>query len=98
MSLTAKDRIVLLCFGLTSLWTFVVFGYDKWLAGRKGGQRMPESTLCMLSALGGWPGGMLGILVFRHKSAKASFQLKFAVAFFIWAALVFGALHLIGRI
>lgn len=71
----------------TNLAAFVLFGYDKWQAGRKGG-RVAESTLWLASAAGGWPGGLLGIVIFRHKSAKASFQFKFAVAFVGWAALL----------
>ncbi len=74
----------------TSAWTFLLFGWDKWRAGR-GGRRVAEAVLCGWCAIGGWPGGLLGILVFRHKSAKGSFQLKFAAAFFVWAALVWAA-------
>ena len=76
--------------GATSGWAFVLFGFDKWRAGR-GGPRVAEATLCLVGALGGWPGGLLGLLVFRHKSAKPSFQLKFAAAGLIWAAWVFAA-------
>jgi uncharacterized membrane protein YsdA (DUF1294 family) len=79
-----------------SAWTFVVFGFDKWQAGRGGG-RVSEAALFWLSALGGWPGGLLGMIIFRHKSAKGSFQLKFAAAFFAWAALLAGALRLAGK-
>jgi uncharacterized membrane protein YsdA (DUF1294 family) len=82
---------------LASGWTFILFGFDKWQAGR-GGRRIAEFSLCLASALGGWPGGMLGLMIFRHKSAKGSFQLKFAAAFFVWAALVFGALKLVGLV
>jgi uncharacterized membrane protein YsdA (DUF1294 family) len=80
----------------TSLWTFVLFGVDKWRAGR-GGARTAESSLLLACALGGWPGGLLGILLFRHKSAKASFLLKFAATFLPWAALVGGALKITGH-
>lgn len=81
--------------GAVSAWAFVLFGFDKWRAGR-GGRRVAESALWWSSALGGWPGGLLGIVVFRHKSAKPSFLLKFAAAFFVWAALAAGALKLAG--
>lgn len=74
---------------LSSAWAFLLFGFDKWRANR-GGRRVAEATLCWLSALGGWPGGFLGMILFRHKSAKGSFQLKFAAAFFGWAGLVAG--------
>ena len=77
--------------GVASLWTFLLFGFDKWRAGHSGARRIPESTLLLASALGGWPGGLLGIVLFRHKSAKPSFLFKFALAFFIWAALAAGA-------
>jgi uncharacterized membrane protein YsdA (DUF1294 family) len=86
---------LLLWTGALSAWTFVLFGFDKWRAGR-GGARIAEATLFWASALGGWPGGLLGLIVFRHKSAKGSFQLKFAAAFFVWAGLVYAAAKLAG--
>lgn len=76
--------------GVTSLVTFLLFGYDKWQAGRRGG-RVAEFTLCLASAVGGWPGGLAGIVVFRHKSAKGTFQFKFAAAFLVWAGLLWAA-------
>ena len=76
-----------------SVWAFLLFGFDKWRANR-GGRRIAEATLCWVSALGGWPGGFLGMLFFRHKSAKGSFQLKFAAAFFLWAGLAYAAWRL----
>lgn len=79
--------------GITSVVAFLLFGYDKWQAGRRGG-RVAESTLWLVSALGGWPGGLLGIVFFRHKSAKGSFQLKFAAAFLVWGALMWGGWQL----
>ena len=95
MILTWREELLLAWLGLSGVWAFGLFGFDKWRAGRGGG-RVAEFSLCLVSALGGWPGGWLGMIVFRHKSAKGSFQLKFAVAFFIWAALVAGALRLAG--
>lgn len=91
------DRQLLFAFWLggTSAAAFLLFGFDKWRAGRKGG-RVAESTLCLVSALGGWPGGLLAILLFRHKSAKGSFQLKFAAAFVVWVALLWAAWRLGG--
>jgi uncharacterized membrane protein YsdA (DUF1294 family) len=79
-----------------SAWAFLLFAFDKWRANR-GGRRLAEATLCWISALGGWPGGLLGMVIFRHKSAKGSFQLKFAAAFFAWAALVAGMAKLMGK-
>ena len=95
MNLPADQQALLLWTGALSAWAFVLFGFDKWRAGR-GGARIAEASLFWVSALGGWPGGLLGMIVFRHKSAKGSFQLKFAAAFFVWAGLVAGAAKLLG--
>lgn len=96
-----NDRLLLQVaagwFVALSAWTFLVFGFDKWRASRAG-SRVSEATLFWLSALGGWPGGLLGMILFRHKSAKGSFQLKFAVAFFLWAGLVAGVAKLAGAL
>ena len=97
MTFSLGDQIILGWLGVMSVWTFVLFGYDKWQAGRRGA-RVAEASLCLASALGGWPGGFGAIVLFRHKSVKAAFQLKFAAAFFVWAALVAGVLRLTGRI
>lgn len=88
MNLAGGVKLLLGWIGVMSCWAFLVFGYDKWQAGRKQARRVPEATLCLISALGGWPGGLLGLLLFRHKSAKATFQLKFAAALVVWLALI----------
>lgn len=59
--------------------TFLVFGFDKWRAGRAG-DRVSEWTLVLLGALGGWVGGLIGMKVFRHKTIKGTFQLKYVLA------------------
>jgi uncharacterized membrane protein YsdA (DUF1294 family) len=78
---------------ISGLWTFALFGFDKARAHR-GGSRIAESTLAWSAALGGWPGGLLGMLIFRHKTVKGTFLLKFAAAFVLWAALLFAAWRL----
>jgi uncharacterized membrane protein YsdA (DUF1294 family) len=97
MNFAGAEKLLLGWFCIMSSWAFLAFGYDKWQAGRKQNRRVPEFTLCLICALGGWPGGLLGLLLFRHKSAKASFQLKFAVSLVIWAALVAAVWPVIGR-
>ncbi len=92
------DKIILTWLAVTGGWTFALFGLDKWRAGRRAGRRTAESSLLLACALGGWPGGLLGMMVFRHKSAKPSFQLKFGLALPVWLALVAGALRVAGRI
>ena len=89
--MTRLDHLLLAWLGVMSVWAFLLFGFDKWRAGRSSGRRISEFSLCLVSALGGWPGGFLGIVLFRHKSAKPSFLFKFAGAFAVFAALVWGA-------
>lgn len=66
-------------FATLTVVAFLAFGYDKWRARREG-ERVSEARLLWLSALGGWLGGLLGMMIFRHKTAKGSFKLKFAIA------------------
>jgi uncharacterized membrane protein YsdA (DUF1294 family) len=73
------DQVLLAWLGVMSVVTFFMFGYDKWRAGRAG-ERVSEARLIWFSALGGWLGGLLGMIVFRHKTSKGSFKLKFAIA------------------
>ena len=72
---------------------FGLFGFDKWSAGRRG-PRVAEATLLLACVCGGWPGGLAGIILFRHKSAKASFQFKFALAALASLAAAWAALAL----
>lgn len=81
--------------GGMSLLAFLMFGYDKWQAGRKGGRRVSEASLWLVSAFGGWLGGLAAILIFRHKSAKAFFLFEFIAALFVWITLV-GAVVKVG--
>jgi len=56
-----------------SLLTFAVFGWDKFCAAH-GRRRVPERTLLTLMAVGGSPGGWAAMLLFHHKTQKASFR------------------------
>ncbi len=59
-------------FGIMSLLALVLYGLDKGLAkGRM--RRIPEATLLSLSFFGGAAGGLLGMLLFRHKTLHFSF-------------------------
>ncbi|MDX2089093.1 MAG: DUF1294 domain-containing protein [Kofleriaceae bacterium] len=65
-------------YALTSLITFVVFGFDKHRAAKKG-RRVPERTLFGLTFAFGFPGAIAGMLVFRHKTRKRPFIVKTAL-------------------
>ena len=46
-----------------------------------------------MGAMGGWPGGLAGMIVFRHKTAKWTFLLKHAPALTPFAAEVWAWHH-----
>lgn len=70
----------------------VAYGLDKEKAGR-GEWRTTESFLHLLELAGGWPGGLLGQQLFRHKTRKVSYQAVFwlivtlHLGLWTWAAL-----------
>ena len=86
------DLFALAWLAAFSSMAFLAFGWDKWRAARSG-RRVPEFTLVLLAALGGWPGGLLGMNVFRHKTAKWTFKLKFACALLPFVAGVWAWWH-----
>jgi uncharacterized membrane protein YsdA (DUF1294 family) len=59
-----------------SLVAFGTFAYDKSIAGTDH-LRVPERVLLFLALVGGTPGAILGMQVFRHKTSKQSFQQQF---------------------
>jgi uncharacterized membrane protein YsdA (DUF1294 family) len=63
---------------LLSVITFAAYGLDKRRA-IKGQWRIKERTLHLFEFLGGWPGGLLGQNVFRHKRRKLSYMLVTAI-------------------
>lgn len=65
--------------------TFFTYWKDK-RAALRGGWRTPESTLHVLSLIGGWPGALVAQRVFRHKSVKGSFRVMF------WASMILNLL------
>jgi len=78
--------VVISIYGAVSAVTLIAYGLDKHRAER-GGRRIKERTLHIYELAGGWPGGLLGQRVFRHKRAKGSYMLVF------WGIV---ALHVMG--
>jgi uncharacterized membrane protein YsdA (DUF1294 family) len=70
----------------------LTFGWDKWRA-KKAMPRVSEITLVLLAALGGWLGGLLAMKIFRHKTVKWTFKLKYAVALIPFSAEIWAWLH-----
>jgi len=61
---------------VASLLTFMAYAIDK-SAAQNDRWRISESTLHLLSVIGGWPGALLAQQWLRHKSTKAEFRSVF---------------------
>ncbi len=88
MKTFSASNLLLIWLVLANALAFLLFAWDKLRSGGSGGDRISEFNLAAIGALGGWPGGLLAMLLFRHKTAKLSFKLKYALAFVVWAGLL----------
>ena len=78
-----------------NLLDFILMGADKSKA-KRGAYRIPEATLLLFAILGGSVGGILGMLLFRHKTRHAAFALglplillaQLALAYLLWRYVV----------
>jgi uncharacterized membrane protein YsdA (DUF1294 family)/cold shock CspA family protein len=88
--------IVLVLYLVASTVSFFVYARDK-TAAVKAQWRTAESTLHMLSLVGGWPGAIVAQKFLRHKSKKLSFQIGFCItivlncAGLVWLLSSYGA-------
>lgn len=71
-----------------NLFAFLIMGYDKYLA-KNNKSRISEKTLLTFVLIGGTIGSGLGMLIFRHKTAKKSYLWKFWGIVLIQIAVVF---------
>ncbi len=62
-------KVLILLFAVLNLYTFILFGYDKYLA-RANKRRIQEKKLFVLALMGGSLGAVFGQKIFRHKSTK----------------------------
>ncbi|MGN0985619.1 MAG: DUF1294 domain-containing protein [Candidatus Enterenecus sp.] len=79
-------RLLLIWLGTVSLLAFFLFGWDKLLA-RRHRRRVPEAALLGSVLCGGAFGGLLGMLLFRHKTRKGAFRVLVPLAALLQAAL-----------
>jgi uncharacterized membrane protein YsdA (DUF1294 family) len=63
-------------------------GFDK-MSAKVNSERVPEMWFLLISLAGGFLGVVLGMFVFRHKTRKASFQLRIAAAAVLGTLLLF---------
>ena len=68
--------LIFALYALVSLITFIMYAVDK-SAASNGTWRTQESTLHLLSLVGGWPGALVAQAKLRHKSKKQSFRSTF---------------------
>lgn len=62
-----------------SIVTLVVYGVDKRAAvGHR--HRVSETALILLGFIGGWPGAVIAQQLFRHKTTKRSFVVRFWIS------------------
>lgn len=70
-----KDPVFAWLIAITAV-TFLTYGYDKAVAG-KDRTRVPERVLLGLAFIGGTVGAVIGMRLFRHKTVKSNFRMKF---------------------
>ena len=74
---------------------FVLFGYDKGIAASDS-LRVPERVIFAAALMGGSPGVLLGMNIFRHKTRKVSFQFRLGVVLAAQAILIGSAIRIFG--
>ncbi|MCS7465357.1 DUF1294 domain-containing protein, partial [Stieleria sp. ICT_E10.1] len=80
-------RLVLWFYLAASLVTYLVYAMDK-SAARSGHWRTQESTLHLLSMIGGWPGALIAQEKLRHKTRKQSFRIVFGLTVLLNGAML----------
>ena len=77
--------VYLLCINLL---LFLVMGADK-RAAKSHRRRVPETSLLALAVLGGSVGGILGMLIFRHKTRHPAFYIGYPAILLVELALTY---------
>ena len=80
---------------IISIVAFAVTVYDKWAAVKKPQERTRESTLLLLSALGGSLAMLFTMLGIRHKTKHLKFMLGIPLIILLQLALTAAVLFLI---
>lgn len=80
---------------ITNLFCFFLMRHDKRCA-KKGKRRVPEKKLFLAAACFGAWGGVMAMLVFRHKTRHTSFRIFFPAMLVVQiAVVVFAAVKLL---
>ncbi|MBS7230458.1 DUF1294 domain-containing protein [Flavobacterium psychroterrae] len=81
-------EVLLVSFFIVNSIEFILAGYDKYLAV-KHKHRIPENTLFTIAFFGGSIGLLLAMLLFRHKTSKSSFIIKFGIILLVQIVLAY---------
>lgn len=81
-----KNPAILLLLGMNVL-AFILMGIDK-LFAKCHARRISEKTLLSTCALFGAAGGLLGMLMFRHKIRKPRFKYGIPLLIFLQVAVI----------
>ena len=84
--------IIVEYFAAMNIINFLLMGIDKWKA-QKGAFRIPESTLFIISLIGGSIGCVLGMYIFRHKTRQWHFVLTMLAILLLQTGLYFFLTH-----
>ena len=87
MILDTKRLIVFALVAVMNLVCFCLMGYDKHCA-QKAKRRIPERTLFLSAGLFGALGGVLAMLLFRHKTRHWYFTTFFPLMLVLQAAIL----------
>ena len=68
------EQLILIYLFAINIFTFFMYGIDKWKAKRSK-WRISEASLLLLAVLGGSIGAWLGMRVWHHKTMHKKFQL-----------------------
>lgn len=79
-------------FPIINLVAFSIIVIDKWLAVNQK-RRISELNLLLISVIGGTIGSGLAMLLFRHKTSKESFLLRFYGIIVIQILILFGVFY-----
>lgn len=76
--MTTGSGLLILWLILINLVLFIMMGVDKWKA-RRHRWRIPEKALLGAAVIGGSAGGILGMLIFHHKTKHPKFYIGYPV-------------------
>jgi len=82
------ERIIFFYFLFINGITFLIYGYDKWIAKYSTKRRISEKELHTFSIIGGFLGATLAMALFHHKIAKSSFLIKHIIILLLWISAI----------